>query len=479
MSKPPQVLLHEYCETRGWTLRYEDVLPSGHIADFNQLDPTSMQYRQHPFYKTRRCVRLEKNFFDGCHLGDICGYAHTEEELQPFPTLPPQQYQYTLYLEIPNLEARGFLSPHSFSTKGSAKSYVAEECLKFIEHIPKLYLNQKMSKNKQKKCVDAIKNLSQSGAVQDKWDDPEQWFSCLASMFGSFYPELMKQVKQCYVAPSLRHFLQQCQKDLHPRLPPGLLGVNLSEIEAKDTVFQFLTGNNDTGSTTWNPAHPPHPEIISRVSAAGGTGIQLHDLRQMLFSELNLFRTVKAIRLAEYLTGYPNRFVLDGGMVFCSKNCTPLRTEPSSESSSSASSSLSSFSSPSFSSASSLSPASRSTAPSLRRSCTSSSSQLEAPLPASPLVPGSGVSSRSSQDEMITRLTELVCSLQAQLTLVQSKLESSEDSRLCQICMEAQRDTVVLPCMHFMYCSNCTASLQHCPTCRMPIAGRLHCQVEK
>ena len=46
-----------------------------------------------------------------------------------------------------------------------------------------------------------------------------------------------------------------------------------------------------------------------------------------------------------------------------------------------------------------------------------------------------------------------------------------------QICITAPRDTVLMPCLHFLYCKGCVA--QHrlnqnlCPVCRTGISGEL------
>ncbi|KAL3701375.1 hypothetical protein R1sor_019397 [Riccia sorocarpa] len=66
------------------------------------------------------------------------------------------------------------------------------------------------------------------------------------------------------------------------------------------------------------------------------------------------------------------------------------------------------------------------------------------------------------------------------MNLLELKLESAEAKLLCSICMEGVRDTLILPCSHFQYCSGCL--LRHkrrsntCPTCRGVISALLHCQ---
>ena len=47
-----------------------------------------------------------------------------------------------------------------------------------------------------------------------------------------------------------------------------------------------------------------------------------------------------------------------------------------------------------------------------------------------------------------------------------------EDKDLCQICFEAKKDTILLPCGHYFYCTDCVEKLAHpdvCPYCREKI----------
>jgi hypothetical protein len=72
-----------------------------------------------------------------------------------------------------------------------------------------------------------------------------------------------------------------------------------------------------------------------------------------------------------------------------------------------------------------------------------------------------------------------------------------ERALLCQICFERPKDTVLMPCMHFLYCSGCLAAAKtpgkkaaggtggaaaakgesgavlKCPVCRVPCSGQL------
>jgi hypothetical protein len=74
--------------------------------------------------------------------------------------------------------------------------------------------------------------------------------------------------------------------------------------------------------------------------------------------------------------------------------------------------------------------------------------------------------------------------------------EQLEHALMCQICFEKPKDTVLMPCMHFLYCSGCLdaaktpakksgragvggsggkgdGGLLKCPVCRVPCSGQL------
>lgn len=59
--------------------------------------------------------------------------------------------------------------------------------------------------------------------------------------------------------------------------------------------------------------------------------------------------------------------------------------------------------------------------------------------------------------------------------------ERMEQAVLCQICFERPRDTVLMPCMHFLYCqscmhqssSSCSGAGQRCPVCRAAVSGQV------
>ena len=271
---------------------------------------------------------LENNFFDGgCLEGELCGYAHTEKELLPKPELPPQQYQFSLYLEQDNGPPKVVTAPNSFSSKGAAKAYVAAELIKQLElgvknsssKIGSLQFGESMSKTQRKKCFAAVLRLA-NGANSNFDGEPEQWFARLSSQFGQFYPSLMGQIKHFY--PSFRHFVARHKKDffckhLNMKLnfPAGLIldpDINLKNTikklnpEAAVNILDIIT-NNKT-DLNFASCSTPHPDIVSRVGAAGPLGVAARELKLQLTTELGLTRTVKIPRLLAYLQHFSNVF---------------------------------------------------------------------------------------------------------------------------------------------------------------------------
>jgi ABC-type phosphate transport system auxiliary subunit len=63
--------------------------------------------------------------------------------------------------------------------------------------------------------------------------------------------------------------------------------------------------------------------------------------------------------------------------------------------------------------------------------------------------------------------------------------ERVEQATLCHICFEQPRDTVLMPCMHFLYCAGCVrkgveaaaagkdGGALRCPVCRAPVSGQV------
>ena len=51
--------------------------------------------------------------------------------------------------------------------------------------------------------------------------------------------------------------------------------------------------------------------------------------------------------------------------------------------------------------------------------------------------------------------------------------EREIEIRLCVICQEQEKCTLLGPCGHLCVCEGCSAEILDCPMCRSPIAQRL------
>lgn len=47
-----------------------------------------------------------------------------------------------------------------------------------------------------------------------------------------------------------------------------------------------------------------------------------------------------------------------------------------------------------------------------------------------------------------------------------------EEAVACRLCRRARRDTVALPCSHFLFCGACLAHAAACPACTVPLTHR-------
>jgi len=59
------------------------------------------------------------------------------------------------------------------------------------------------------------------------------------------------------------------------------------------------------------------------------------------------------------------------------------------------------------------------------------------------------------------------------LAQVKQELSVAESRLQCAVCMEAERDTVFVPCNHVVTCAGCAARVQTCPVCRAAIGSKL------
>ncbi|KAH3763957.1 hypothetical protein Pelo_4173 [Pelomyxa schiedti] len=60
-------------------------------------------------------------------------------------------------------------------------------------------------------------------------------------------------------------------------------------------------------------------------------------------------------------------------------------------------------------------------------------------------------------------------------------LETERDRNRCQICMDKNRDALLMPCCHFLYCTTCVnahlARSRTCPACRTSVSGIMNCKL--
>lgn len=72
-------------------------------------------------------------------------------------------------------------------------------------------------------------------------------------------------------------------------------------------------------------------------------------------------------------------------------------------------------------------------------------------------------------------LKEMIKNLQEQL----AHLRPTEDtiSSLCMSCHQEQRDTVVVPCMHLLFCYSCASRMPACANCSTDIEGIMRCNM--
>lgn len=43
----------------------------------------------------------------------------------------------------------------------------------------------------------------------------------------------------------------------------------------------------------------------------------------------------------------------------------------------------------------------------------------------------------------------------------------------CLVCMDKERNTVILPCSHYAVCGECLVQCRNCPVCRGPMGGSI------
>ena len=259
----------------------------------------------------------------------------------------------------------------------------------------------------------------------------------------------------------------------------------------------------------------PNEAVLQIVNSAGADGIDLHELKARIETSLQLQRSVKTLRLSKYLRAYKDFFRVethDDGL----NHVYPI-TAPRSDGA------VQALELPLFTHGL-LSPSGGDELRAYHGLLSFGGRDpgvLQLMSPADPValaggttalelaalertvgppdrgrggsvaggrgsVPSGGTSDEPEMPDELRRLRTSEAALRvrtSQLTHLCSDLQlrvnDLEEVRLCTICLDVPRDTVVLPCMHAHFCGGClrgaglTAAATNCPTCRGFIAGTL------
>jgi len=84
----------------------------------------------------------------------------------------------------------------------------------------------------------------------------------------------------------------------------------------------------------------------------------------------------------------------------------------------------------------------------------------------------------------ITVLRKIATVLQDTLSAEQGKTSNlqkavtEEKAKLACVLCSAEKNAVLIPCMHMAHCYKCACTLTSCSVCRLPIEGRLKCELK-
>lgn len=70
------------------------------------------------------------------------------------------------------------------------------------------------------------------------------------------------------------------------------------------------------------------------------------------------------------------------------------------------------------------------------------------------------------------RLDRDVLQMAVERETLRVRIRALEDAVGCRLCRAARRDTLALPCNHFLYCGACLAGAVVCPACAVPLSRR-------
>ncbi|KAK3734062.1 hypothetical protein QZH41_015834 [Actinostola sp. cb2023] len=72
--------------------------------------------------------------------------------------------------------------------------------------------------------------------------------------------------------------------------------------------------------------------------------------------------------------------------------------------------------------------------------------------------------------------------LEDKISEVKKELDERKTALLCQICYDCDRDCIIMPCTHMLYCRDCISKEKkegrnRCPACRGAISGEIYCNI--
>ncbi|EPS59560.1 hypothetical protein M569_15246, partial [Genlisea aurea] len=84
---------------------------------------------------------------------------------------------------------------------------------------------------------------------------------------------------------------------------------------------------------------------------------------------------------------------------------------------------------------------------------------------------------KMAKSELAKEIWRLQSALAAQSEITNISQEEFErlqnEKILCRVCFDEQINVVLLPCRHYVLCSNCCGKCKRCPICRITIEDRL------
>lgn len=91
----------------------------------------------------------------------------------------------------------------------------------------------------------------------------------------------------------------------------------------------------------------------------------------------------------------------------------------------------------------------------------------------------------STLEKDVERVQNHISQLQSENNELKGQMKSLERQTRCQICYEAKRNCLLMPCLHFMFCTQCvdmhfqTNEARLCPICRKGVSGVLVMQLDQ